>query len=256
MGKSNHKVKEYETTNAFMDEGQERDGMKEKLIIIGTSTTARHVYDFVKGYNLYEIIGFVVDEKYKDADTFCDLPVFSIEELDTVINKEEVKLFVAVLWNRVNADRRRLYERLKKEGYHFANLISPSAVIRGNLLGDNCWIHDYVIIQSEASVGDNCLLMAFTLVGDFSVIGSHCFTGTKSTIAGKCEIGEQTFVGINCTVFDNTKVGKKCILGACTAVKRNVEDYSIVKTGKDNAVVVQMDEETVEGKLMFTKNVR
>lgn len=230
--------------------------MKEKLIIVGTSTTARHVYDFVKGYDLYEIIGFAVDDIYRNIDAFCDLPVFSIEKLNEIINKEEVKLFVAVLWNRVNSDRRVLYERLKREGYHFANLISPLAVIRGEVLGDNCWIHDYVIVQSGASVRDNCLLMAFALVGDFAILGSHCFMGTKSTVAGKCEIGEQTFIGISCTIFDNTKVGKKCILGACTTIKRNVDDYTIVKTAKDNVLVVKSDEENIENKLMFKKNVR
>ena len=80
--------------------------------------------------------------------------------------------------------------------------------------------------------------------------------GTKSTVAGKCEIGEQTFIGISCTIFDNTKVGKKCILGACTTIKRNVDDYTIVKTAKDNVLVVKSDEENIENKLMFKKNVR
>ena len=30
----------------------------EKLIIVGLSTNARHVFEFVKDYNLYEIVGF------------------------------------------------------------------------------------------------------------------------------------------------------------------------------------------------------
>lgn len=230
--------------------------MKEKLIIVGISSTARHVYDFVQGYHLYEILGFAVDEQYRTSDRFCDLPVYSLETLDDVFDKTEIKIFVAILWNRLNSDRKYLYERLKAQGYQFANLISPSAVIRGKLLGDNCWVHDYVVIQSQVEIGEDTMLMAFSLVGDYAQVGRHCFLGAKSTVAGKSLIGDQTFIGINCTVFDGTKVGKKCILGACTVVKRNVDDFSVVKTDTKSMIVVSCEEKNIESKLMFEKNER
>ncbi len=225
-------------------------------MIVGTGTTARQVYDFVKGYDLYEIIGFAVDEKYKRSDSFCSLPVYTLKELDEVFDMREIKVFVALLWNRLNADRRDLYTRLETKGCRFANLVSPLAVVRGKLLGGNCWIHDYVVIQPEAEIGADCMLMAFALVGAYARLSAHVFMGTKSTVAGECEVGEQTFIGMNCTVFDNTKVGKKCILGACTAVKRNVADYTVIKTGALQVPPVQLDEETIESKLLFRDNVR
>ena len=172
------------------------------------------------------------------------------------IDKNEVKLFVAMLWNRLNADRRSVYEKLKGEGYKFVNIISPLAVVRGKLLGDNCWIHDYVVVQPYSEIAENCMVMAFSLIGASAKIGAHCFTGAKSVVAGGCTIGEQTFVGINCTVFDDTKIGKKCILGACSVVKRNVEDYSVVKTDVNNMIVRQVGEENIENKLLFRENVR
>ena len=231
--------------------------MKEKLIIVGTNTTANHVYEFVKSYDMFDVLGFAVDQAYKKEDTFCDLPVYAIEELKQWFDMTEVKLFVAILWNRLNADRRMVYERLKADGYQFANIIAPTAVVRGKVPENaNCWLHDYVVVQPAAEVGENCLLMAFALVGPYARLGSHCFMGTKSTVAGTSNIGEQTFVGINCTVFDGTNVGKKCILGACTSVKRNVEDYSLVRTNLENTSTIQMEEDTIESKLLFKKNVR
>ena len=231
--------------------------MKEKLIIIGTNTTARHVYEFIKGYELYDILGFAVDKKYLDKDEFCGNPVYAIEDLSRIFNKNDVKLFVAILWNALNSDRRKLYERLKKEEYQFANIISPTAIVRGSISeGSNCWIHDYVVVQPGAKIEENCMLMAFTLIGANSQIGAHCFTGTKSTVAGNCIVGEQSFVGINCTVFDDTKIGKKCILGACSVVKRNVEDFSVVKTDVKSMQVINVGEEKIESKLLFKENVR
>ena len=168
---------------------------KEKLIIIGTGPNGKNAYKFIKRYGLFDILGFAVNAEYKISDTFLDLPVYEIEYLENIIDKDKTYLFAALLWNRLNADR------------------------------------------------DNC------------VIGDHCFLGAKATIGGGTEIGEQTFVGMNCTVFDDTKVGKKCILGACAAVKRNVPDNSVYKTSSD-MVIKQYDENEIEQKLLYRKNIR
>ena len=229
--------------------------MKKDLIIIGTSTNARHAYHFVKDYDLYNVIGFAVNRDYITSNEFMGLPVYAIEDLEEIIDKQEVVLFVALLWNRLNAERKHLYLKLKQEGFTFANLISPKATIRGNIDGDNCWIHDFVTIQNDSHIGSNVACMAYSLVGSNSKIGDHCFLGAKSTVAGGCSVGDQTFVGINCTVFDDTKVGKKCILGACTAVKRNVPDYSAYKTSSD-ILIKQYSEDEIEEKLVFSKNKR
>lgn len=230
--------------------------MKEDIIIIGTGCNARLVHAFIKDYDLYNIMGFAVNEEYKTNDTFLDLPVYSIEELDSVIDKNKTKLFIALLWNNLNADRKKLFLELKSKGFHMANLISPRASIRSKIEGENCWVHDFVTIQENVSIGDNVAIMAYTLIGNYAFVDSHCFLGAKSTVAGGCKIGEQTFVGINCTVFDDTTVGKKCILGACTAVKRNVPDYSLYKTSSDDIVIKQYDEDVIESKLQFKKNKR
>ncbi len=228
---------------------------KEKLIIIGTGPNGKNAYKFIKRYGLFDILGFAVNAEYKISDTFLDLPVYEIEYLENIIDKDKTYLFAALLWNRLNADRKDLYLSLKERGYKFANLISPKASIHGAIAGDNCWIHDFVTIQSDTVIKNNIAILPYSLVCDNCVIGDHCFLGAKATIGGGTEIGEQTFVGMNCTVFDDTKVGKKCILGACAAVKRNVPDNSVYKTSSD-MVIKQYDENEIEQKLLYRKNIR
>ena len=225
------------------------------LIIIGTSTTSIHVYKFVKEYNLYNVLGFAVDRDYLTEDFFLGLPVYAIDELDYKIDKENDLLFVAILWNKLNLDRKETYDRLKNKGFRFANLISPTAKVRGNLLGENCWVHDFVIVQNDANIGNNVLLMAYTLIGAHCEIGSHCFFGAKSTIGGGCKVGSQTFVGINATIFDDRIVGDKCIVGACTAIKRDLLNYSVCKTSLEGLVHKTYDSEEIESKLVFSNNV-
>lgn len=227
----------------------------EKLIIIGTSTTAKHVYEFVRMYNLYDVIGFAVNDKYRLCETLYGLPVYSLENLSSEVDKE-FSVFVAVLWNHLNRDRKELYEYCKSKDYKMVNIISPNAIIRGNLRGDNCWVHDYVVIQNDAYLDSDIAVMAYSLIGANTYVHSHCFFGAKSILGGGSTIGEQSFVGLNAVIFDDTHIGKKCIIGACTAVKRSMPDFSRYVTASDNIVIKQYSEEEIENKLMFSKNIR
>lgn len=227
-----------------------------KLVIIGLGATARHVFEFVRMYKLYDVIGFAVNEQYKSFDKFCNLPVYSIENIKNDLCNVNYGVFVAVLWNHLNKDRRNIYNQCKELGLSFVNLISPTAIIRGRIEGDNCWVHDFVIIQNDAHIGSNVMLMAYTLIGADTKVGSHCFFGARSLLGGGSEIGEQSFVGLNATIFDDTYIGKKCIIGACTAVKRNMPDYSRYVTSSDNIVIKQYSENEIESKLIFSENKR
>ena len=62
--------------------------MKEKLIIVGTSTTAHQAYDFVKYHGLYDVVGFAVDREYYKESEFMGMPVYELEKLDELEEKE------------------------------------------------------------------------------------------------------------------------------------------------------------------------
>lgn len=233
------------------------DSKKEQIVIIGTGTNALFAYRTIEKYKLYSVLGFAVNREYKKEDTFCGLPVYELEDLHRRFDVADVKVFVALLWNRLNSDRRNLYEQAKEKGFRCGNIFSPLAAIHIDTCQlENVWIHDFAIIQPGVVLGNNVAIMGGSIVGCDSVIESHCFLGAKSTVAGGCHVGEQTFVGINCVVFDDTRVGKKCILGACTAVKRNVPDFTLWKTSSMEIQIKQYTEKEIENKLLFRLNKR
>ena len=226
------------------------------LIIVGTNTTARHVCSFVNYHKLFNIIGFAVNKEYKNCESFCDLPVYELESLKDRNDLGDFEVFIALLWNHLNRDREQLYNYCKSQGLKLANLISPIAVVRSPINGDNCWIHDYVVIQNNSVIESDVAIMSGTLIGADTTIGAHCFFGAQSVLGGGSTVGDRSFVGIKATVFDDTKIGKKCIIGACAAVKRNMPDFSKWATVSDNIVIKQYSEEEIEEKLMFSKNKR
>lgn len=228
----------------------------ENLVIVGTSTTAKTIMSFVEHYSLFNIIGFAVNRSYIKDSVYCGKPIYAIEELDKIIDKNKVYLFVAIQWNHLNADRRRVYEALKEEGYKFANLISPSAIIKGKIAGDNCWIADQVNIDFGTTIGNNCFIKINAFVADGCIIGDHCFIGAKSLIAGGCKVGKQSFIGLSSTIFDDTDVGEKCIVGACTVVKRNLPNFTKISTTLESYKIKQYSEDIIESKLVSSLNVR
>lgn len=228
----------------------------DRLFIIGTSVAANNICKFVEKYKLYDVRGFAVNREYRTVDEYLGKPVYDIENLDTVADKDKDYLFVAIQWNRLNADRRKVYEKLKEEGYRFANLVSPLASINGMLSGDNCWITDFVCIDTDAVIGNDVFVKVGAWVGDHTLVGDHCFIGAKSTVGGGVKIGEQSFIGLGAIIFDDTSIGIKCIVGAATALKRNLPDFSVCKTMSDIFVVKNYPEDEIEQKLLFLKNVR
>lgn len=227
------------------------------LIIVGLGKTALHVYSFVTYHKLYNVVGFAVNERFKkDNASFNGLPVYTLEKLEDECNLKEYCLFIAVLWNHLNRERKELYDYCKSKGYVLANIISPMAIIRSEICGDNCWIHDFVVIQNNAHIGSDVLIMANSLIGANTIVGSHCFFGARSLLGGGSIIGEQSFVGLNAVIFDDTTIGDKCIVGACCAVKRNMPNFSKYTTVSDNIILKEYAEEEIENKLIFSLNKR
>lgn len=228
----------------------------DKLVIVGISSTASDIYGFVCRHHLFDVVGFSVDKKYMKAEEFLGKPVYELEKLSQIIDKQKVFLFVAMQWNRLNAERRSVYERLKTEGYKFKNLISPNANLSSPIRGENCWISDMACIDFRVCIGNNVFVKSGALVGSGVTIEDHCFIGAHSSVGGGVSIGEQSFVGLGATIFDEVKVGKKCIVGAASALKRNLPDFTRYSISVDSAICKQYSEDEIESKLLFSKNIR
>lgn len=227
-----------------------------KIIIVGLGTTATDAYQFIERHGLYEVLGFAVHSEYKTTDTYLEHKVYSLERLEEEIGNSDFSVFIAILWNSLNSDRKNVYEYCKSKHYHIANLVSPTSIIRGRIEGDNCWINDFAVIQSNTTLKSNIIIRDFSLLGNDCVIESHCFIGVHTVVGGNSTIGEQTFVGMNVTIFDDVAIGKKCIVGAGTVVKRNLPDFSTIKINEQCFNIRQYSENEIESKLVHKKNQR
>ena len=229
---------------------------KERLLIFGTSLTAHTIYKQVIDNDLFDLLGFVVDGKYKTCDSYCDLPVYEYEQLPAFFDKERDFLFVAIEWDRMNSIRKKVYERIKRDGYKLANIISPNAIIHGELRGDNIWVCDGVIIDNDSLIYEDVFVRTRATIGHDNIVFAHSYIGMGALTAGRVVVGESTYIGVNATIFNRLNIGTKCLVGACTYVKRHLPDYSRIKTNNEGFIIEQFNESVIENKLIAGEEVR
>lgn len=229
----------------------------ESIYLFGVSTTAIRIRSFIEYHKLFKIEGFIVDDDYYKENSFEGYKVISFSEFKELSKKiKGAQVFICLAWNRLNQDRKKIFEKLTDENIEIVNLISPLATIRGAINGRNVFIGDYVTIEVASEIKSNVFIDHHGFIGTATKIDKHAYIGAKSTIAGDSYIGEQSFLGINSTVFDQVKVGKMCIISGGEVIKRNVIDCSVVKTNSTEQKQITYLEDEIINKLISSKNVR
>lgn len=220
-----------------------------RLIIIGTGTTAKNVYDFVRFHNLFEVAGFAVNEHFFSESRFMGLPVYRLEDFFFTSQTEEYVFFIAILWNNLNQDRRSVYEMCIKNNLSLVNLIAPSAVIRGKIDGNNIWIGDHVVVQSGVTIESDSFVRSNVVICHDTVIKAHSFISAGAIVGSSCTVGEQSFIGLNATVLEGIRIGAKSIVGAGVCLKENLDQHSMACLSSSNYIVKQYDPQTIGTKL-------
>ena len=219
------------------------NNMKEKLVIVGAGHLANEIVDFIKHYDLFDIVGFTVNKDRMQDDQYLGAPVYPMEDLENCIDKSEVKLFEAISWyHNMMGTREEKFNELKARGFHFANVISPRAMIWTDKIGEGNWISDTAYLGYHVEIGNNNVIRAN--VEHYSKIGDNCFIADMSMLAGHVTVGNRCFIGVSTVVHNRVTIGKKCVVGGGCVIKSDVPDYSLCIA--NNATIVQRDENTIE----------
>jgi sugar O-acyltransferase (sialic acid O-acetyltransferase NeuD family) len=201
-----------------------------KLIIIGIGETAEIAYEYFTYDSEYEVVGFAVNQQYKNSNLFCGLPVEDFETIETKYNPQEYHAFVAISSGHLNRDRAKVYKLTKEKNYKIASYISSKAFVwRNAQIGENCFILENNVIQPNVEIGNNVTLWSGNHIGHRTIIKDNCFITSHVVISGFCEIGENTFMGVNSCVADQIKIAKDNFIAMGAVITKNTEENKIYK---------------------------
>lgn len=199
------------------------------IVIVGDSAFAEIAYEYFTYDSSYTVVGFAVEKAYLTRDTFKDLPVVALEEVQMRFPPATHHAFVALVYNQLNRIRTRLYHAMKAKGYTLANYVSSRAFVWRNVtMGDNVFIFEDNTVQPFVKLGSNVILWSGNHIGHHSTVASHCFISSHVVISGFCNVGEYCFMGVNASVANNINIGTDNFIGFGVKIAKHTKDDAII----------------------------
>ena len=200
------------------------------LIIYGTGETADIAYQYFTHDSPYEVVAFTMNEAYIRQKIHNGLPVYPFETIETLFSPEDFEIFVGTSYGKLNRDRIKMYEAVKRKGYRCATCISSNAYVWHNVqVGENVLILEQTVLQHKVSIGNNVIIWGGCYIGHQSKIGDHVFLAPRVAIPGFCEIGTGSFLAVNVTVNDFLKIGKDNFIASGAVVTKDTPPGVLMK---------------------------
>ncbi|VAW70945.1 4-amino-6-deoxy-N-Acetyl-D-hexosaminyl-(Lipid carrier) acetyltrasferase, partial [hydrothermal vent metagenome] len=101
-----------------------------------------------------------------------------------------------------------LADKHRKQGFKFATVIHPSAMVANDVsLGQGVQIMAGSIIQPSVSIGTDSIINTGTIVEHDCVIADKCHLGPGVVFSGAVKIGEETYIGTGTSVINGINIG-------------------------------------------------
>ena len=195
-----------------------------KLVIIGNTNNAKLAHYYFKNDSVYEVIGFAVDKAYITENTFCGLPVLSLETLLETHPPSEYDAFIGIGYSKMNKIREDKYKHLKALGYKLPNYISSKcSFLTEEPIGDNNLILEDNTIQPFVTIGSNNVFWSGNHIGHDVVIGNHNFISSHVVISGFTSIGNNVFLGVNSTFRDAIRIADATLVAAGAIIMKDTQ---------------------------------
>lgn len=202
--------------------------MKKKVVLIGAKGNAHAgvVLDIIREYSLYDVIGFLDDNRALQNTAVLGVPVLGTVQ-DFLQNvPEEVSFFVCI---GNNLFRKNVQELIKKHQREMVNVIHPTAIISASAkLGQGIFIGAKVVITHNVQMGDGVLINTAATIDHDNILGDYVNVCPGCHTSGRVKIKESAFLGTGVTVIPDITIGEQAVVGAGSVVIKDVEPGTTV----------------------------
>ena len=208
-----------------------------KIVIIGNSSYAKMMKEYLTMDNKGKICAYAVDEIYVKEKEIDGIPVISFEKLKADYHVDDFDLIMGIGYTQMGNVRKRIFELCKSWGYHFENYIHPTAIIAPNVqIGEGNNILEGVILESGVTIKDANLIYGGVLIGhDTNILSYNTFAG-KTSIAGYVTIKSNCFFGVSSAIKDYVTIEDYVLIGAMGYGYKDMKEYSVVMPAKSTVL--------------------
>ena len=192
------------------------------VIIIGGGGHARVLIASLKALRC-EIIGILHPDASLIGHYIAGICVLGNDDKVSDYAPDEVELINGLGSVSLPEKRKDIYMKFKKNGYSFASVIHPSAIVVDDVkIGEGVQIMAGAILQSGCLIGDNAIINTGAIVDHDCKIGAHVHVAPGAVVSGGVEIGEMAHIGTGAKVVQGINIHSCAVIGAGAVVIRNV----------------------------------
>lgn len=119
--------------------------------------------------------------------------------------------------------RQEVYDRFTREGYHFAAVIHPSAIIASQAeLEAGVQIMAAAVVQPGSRVGSNAIVNTGAIVDHDCMVGAHAHIGPRAVLSGGVRVEAGAHIGTGACIIQGISIGASSIVGAGAVVIKDV----------------------------------
>ncbi|XFA99092.1 NeuD/PglB/VioB family sugar acetyltransferase [Candidatus Izemoplasma sp. B36] len=198
------------------------------LGIYGAGGLGNELYELAEDVNIVcnnwnDII--FIDDSYNNLDKFKKIMTFN--KLSKFLNKnnlnsDDIEFVIGVGEPLV---RKKLYNRIKENGYKLTSLVHPkSRLSKNSNIGAGVIVGFGSYISCNVTIKENTLIMPLTSIGHDTNIGSNSVISSYVSVGGNSVIGSQTFMGMGVQVIQNSNIGSNSIVSIGSVVTRDIDN--------------------------------
>ena len=160
-----------------------------QVIIYGDSDFAEQVYYQLKTDGRYEILAFTVDEARYLKNSLNGIPVIPFQHLIKKYSPNEVLIFPAIGYSKLNTIREIVTSEIEQAGYKLFTYISKNAYVSINAIIEcGCYICEFVTIGSNTKIGKSTIILPHVSIAHDVNISGFSFLSRSTIIGGYTSI--------------------------------------------------------------------
>ncbi len=195
---------------------------KEKpVIIFGAGGHSSVLINVLKKLNR-EILG-IIDPALDENSEFLGIP--TIDEKSFSDDPKNIEIVNAIGSMPGKNNRKKLTIKLREQGYSFASVIDPSAVIGMNVnLEEGVQILAGVIIQPNVSIGYDTIVNTAVSIDHDCKISSDCHIAPGVIMSGNVNIGSNCHIGTGSVILNNITINRNSLIAGGSTVFEDVKE--------------------------------
>lgn len=202
--------------------------MNKKIVMIGNGNYSDTIRFYIESITDWELVAYADEFVEGKNSEHKGLPFINLSYMTEVYPQSNFEVVIGVGYHNMNANRKRIYEKIKSMGYTMPNLIHPTTILNNTQMGDANVIMSNCIFEPNAVIGSNIIMWDAVLIGHNTYTGNHTHYAACSLIAGNCTVGESCFLGNHSTIKDGVTLADFTLIGAGTFVSKDTKPYEVV----------------------------